>query len=201
MGGFPGDGFTGSGPDSSGSPGAGSSADGSTVHGKAGNIEVPTKKKQLSKKHSTTTPHHDTAAGHNRAACPYVTLHWAKSIEPHRSVVVASFVRSKLDMQTAQQIVDELAGSLESSAMGKRSEIKSIQGWVREVVRRSQAGGFVPELGPSVARRRAQAMADQSAHAAAGHQSYTSKEKGRELSKTLLQTRDSTGRLHPGEKL
>lgn len=196
MGGFPGDGAHGSGQRNPGRSGTGTSDSGLPEAGSAGNIEVPDKKKHLSKKQSTTTQAPIAAAG-SCTASRYRELFWARAVEPHKDVVVACLDRSEMDMPTAQKIVDELAGCLEAAALGKRDGIASIQGWVAAVVRRCKKGSFVIDLGRVVARRRDQATTDSVVHGSSVHQSHTSREKGRENLRTLLQTRDGTGRLNP----
>lgn len=146
---------------------------GSSIDGKPGHKSSGGKECLLRTRTTTTTP---TLEPENRAARKRAQSASASSepdtsefreneqvasrleLEPCVQHLEDAFAHALLgvDLNKAQAIVDEFTGNFERAAEQRRKPIASPIHYLRELIKRSEQGGFVPQFGPLVKRRREQ---------------------------------------------
>lgn len=103
----------------------------------------------------TTTTHVATRRGSGKSAMSRIAgpdLLFDRYVLHHRELLTEMLHEIPID--TAQAIVDELAGAERKASMGQRSKVVSIRGWVSKMIELAARGKFVPDLGKLVHENR-----------------------------------------------
>lgn len=95
--------------------------------------------------HPVPVPTNTRAHNNNRI----YTLEWADSIgEPDRHAIEKQLAKNQLDEQTAQTVIDELAGAIQLKPVSNKA------GYARALIQKAAAGEFTPEKAGMVEQQR-----------------------------------------------
>jgi hypothetical protein len=151
---------TGSGTASVGSAGTGSASTGVAVGGDNSKCLQQGVVQQVKTTTTTTAspklvrPPHPKAAPPQNSSRSGSDLVFEESIDGMSDQLLAILSTSSLDLQLAQQLIDELAGVLEAGKRGERTPIGAPIGWFRQLVRKALAGEFDRNYCDRIASRR-----------------------------------------------
>lgn len=154
---------TGSGTASVGSAGTGSSSTGVAVGGDSSKCLQQGVVQQVKTTTTTTASPKLVHSPHPKPGQPPNSsrsgsgLVFEESVDDMSDQLLAILSTSSLDLQLAQQLIDELAGVLEAGKRGERTPIGAPIGWFRQLVRKALAGEFDRNYCDRIASRRGKA--------------------------------------------
>ncbi|QAU35143.1 hypothetical protein [Janthinobacterium sp. 17J80-10] len=138
--------------------GSGAAVSGRAVAGKAGHIGIPTEEVSLKKTTTTGKSGRERTGLEEEIDSDFAQLVFEPSIVHLKECLLKILKKGNVTSPlVAQDLLDELAGTLNAAACGKRTAIASPLGWFRQVIKRQEADTFDQLYSKNIQRRRKEA--------------------------------------------